>query len=79
MKKILSMPLGLILCSVFIISCTTDPVTNLSNEESRIYITDHDSSVNFSNYNTYSISDFVAVIENGSSSRELSPVFTYQL
>ncbi len=65
---------GFVAISVSYTSCTKDPVTNLSNEESRIYITDHDSSVNFSNYNTYSISDSVAVIDNGSSSRELNAI-----
>jgi hypothetical protein len=57
-----------------LISCTKDPVNNLTADESRIYITDHDSTVNFSNYNTYSISDSVAVIDNGNSSRELTDV-----
>ncbi len=28
-------------------SCNKEPVSNLSNEESRIYITDYDSTVNF--------------------------------
>ncbi len=74
MKTRLLILIGFAAVSVLYTSCTKDPVTNLSNEESRIYITDHDSSVNFSNYNSYSISDSVAVIENGSSSRELSPV-----
>jgi hypothetical protein len=72
MKKILALPLGLVLCSVLIISCTKDPVSNLTAEESRIYITDHDSSVNFSNYSTYSISDSIAVIDNGNSKHESS-------
>ncbi len=74
MKKILTMVSGAVLCSVLYTSCTKDPVANLSNEESRIYITDHDSSVNFSNYSTYSISDSVAVINNGSSSHESTAV-----
>lgn len=48
-------------------SCTKDPLNNLSGEESRIYITNRDSSVNFSNYKTYSISDSVLVIDNNQS------------
>lgn len=60
--------------STVFVSCTKDPASNLSNEESRIYITDHDSSVNFSNYHTYSIPDSVAVIENGKSSMEINDV-----
>ena len=74
MKTRLLTLVGLLAISVSYTSCTKDPVTNLSNEESRIYITDHDSSVNFSNYNTYSISDSVAVIDNGNSSRELNAI-----
>ena len=45
--------------------CTKEPLDNLTEDESRIYITDHDSSINFSDYKTYSISDSVAVIEDG--------------
>ena len=51
-------------------SCSKDPLANLTDEESRIYITDHDSTVNFSAYNTFSISDSVAVINNGQASKE---------
>lgn len=46
-------------------SCTKDPVKNLSEDESRIYITNRDSTVNFSSYKTYSIADSVLVIDNG--------------
>jgi hypothetical protein len=43
--------------------CRKDPVKNLNEEESRIYITNHDSTVNFSQYQTFSISDSVPVID----------------
>lgn len=65
---------GLVCLSVIYIGCTKDPLNNLTTDESRIYITDHDSSVNFTNYKTYSISDSVAVIENGQSSHQLNDV-----
>lgn len=55
---------GLLLFSM-LFSCTKDPIKSLSNEESRIYITNYDSAVNFSAFTTYSISDSVAVIKNG--------------
>jgi hypothetical protein len=74
MKRILMTLIGLTGFSIIFTSCTKDPVADLSAEETRIYITDHDSSVNFSNYTTYSISDSVAVIENGKSSHELTDV-----
>lgn len=47
-------------------SCTKDPLKNMSEDESRIYITNHDSTINFNNYKTYSIADSVLVIDNGS-------------
>ena len=74
MKRLILMITGLAGCAVIYSSCTKDPLSNLTNEESRIYITDHDSSTNFSNYNTYSISDSVAVVQNGQSERELNDV-----
>src|SRR5438128_845067 len=52
--------------------CTKDPVANLSPEESRIYITDYDSTANFSAYKTFSISDSVAVINEGHASKEIT-------
>lgn len=45
-------------------ACTKDPVKNLSAEESRIYITNHDSTANFSSFKTFSVADSVGVIED---------------
>ncbi len=74
MKKTILFLLGLAGSSVIYTGCTKQPLDNLSTDESRIYITDHDSTVNFSNYKTYSISDSVAVITNTNSTRELNDV-----
>lgn len=74
MKRILTLLIGLAGSAVFLNSCTKDPVANLTDEESRIYITDHDSTTNFSNFKTYSISDSVAVIQDGKTEMELSDV-----
>ena len=52
-------------------ACQKDAVSNLNTEESRIYITDHDSTVSFSSYHTYSISDSVAVIDGNQSKKQL--------
>ncbi|MGI8634384.1 MAG: DUF4136 domain-containing protein, partial [Segetibacter sp.] len=52
--------------------CTKDPVASLTENESRIYITNHDSTVNFSAYKTFSVSDSVAVIKEGRSSKEIT-------
>ncbi|CAL1519899.1 DUF4136 domain-containing protein [Chitinophaga sp. MM2321] len=48
--------------------CRKDPLKDMSNEESRIYITNHDSSTNFSSYSTFSIVDSVAVLSSRSDS-----------
>lgn len=74
MKRHLLMLLGLAGMSFVYTGCTKDPLNNLTTDESRIYITDHDSSVNFSNYKTFNISDSVAVIDNGSMKKQLGTV-----
>lgn len=68
------MLLGLAGMSFVYMGCTKEPLNNLNNEESRIYITDHDSSVNFTNYKTFNISDSVAIINNGSVKKQLNDV-----
>ena len=68
------MLLGLGGMSFVYTGCTKDPLNNLITDESRIYITDHDSSVNFSNYKTFNISDSVAVINNGNMKKQLGAV-----
>lgn len=52
--------------------CSKDPLSNLTTEESRIYITDHDSTKDFKNFHTFSISDSVAVVNNGQASKQLN-------
>ena len=55
-------------------SCTKDPVNHLSADESRIYITNHDSATSFQSFKTYSIVDSAAVINNDRlESKALSP------
>ena len=71
MKKVFLWSLMVAGSSLLYVSCSKEPLDNLTTEESRIYITDHDSTVNFTNYNTYSISDSVALIDNGHASLEL--------
>ena len=51
-------------------SCSKEPLNHLTTEESRIYITDFDSSANFSSFKTYSIADSVAVISDGGSPKQ---------
>lgn len=65
---------GALACLLF--GCKKQPLDNLTQEESRIYITDHDSTVDFSGYHTFSISDSVALIENGKASKQLNEAAT---
>lgn len=48
----------------FMASCTKSPVNKLSSEETRLYITNHDSTTDFSSFKTFSISDSVAIVGN---------------
>lgn len=45
--------------------CQKDPLKDLTSEEARIYITNHDSTVQFGAFHTFSVADSVGVIENG--------------
>jgi hypothetical protein len=59
-------------CSALFFSCTKEPLNNLTQEESRIYVTNRDSSAEFSNYKTFSISDSVDVLDNGQTYKDLT-------
>ena len=50
--------------------CQKDPLKNVTPEESRIYVTNYDSSANFESYKTYNLADSVAVIDNGKVTKE---------
>jgi len=72
MKSKNVMWLGILAMAVAFTSCSKDPLSNLTADESRIYITDHDSTKNFGNFHTFSISDSVAVLNNGEASKQLN-------
>lgn len=63
---------GLSLMVVVMIGCRKDPVNNLTEEESRVYITNKDASANFTNYQTFSIADSVAVIDGSNVSSQFN-------
>jgi len=65
---------GLFVCAATFFGCTKEPLNNLTQEESRIYVTNSDSTVNFSSFKTYSISDSVVVLDNGTAYRDLTPL-----
>lgn len=54
------------------LGCNKEPLDNMTDEESRIYITDYDSTVNFNNFKTFSVSDSVALIQNGKKEMQLN-------
>jgi hypothetical protein len=64
MPRMIGLSLLLFASMVTVSSCTKDPLGNMTEEESRIYITNHDSTANFSTYKTYSIVDSVRLINN---------------
>ena len=74
MKRLLLLLSATAGLSILYTGCAKQPLNNLSTDESRIYITDHDSTINFANFKTFSISDSVAVIRNGGSFKELNSV-----
>ena len=51
---------GMVLMS----GCTKEPLENMTEAETRIYITNHDSTANFAAFKTFSIADSVAVVRN---------------
>jgi hypothetical protein len=49
---------------MFLMSCSKDPISDLSTEESLVYITNHDKAANYKQYKTFSVVDSVLVIDN---------------
>jgi hypothetical protein len=64
MQRVIGLSLLLFASIITVSSCTKDPLNNMTEEESRIYITNHDSTAKFNTYKTYSIVDSVALINN---------------
>jgi uncharacterized protein DUF4136 len=66
MQRTFGLPAGLFLLGVLVFSsCKKDPLGNLTDDESRIYVVNFDTTANFSTYRTFSIVDSVDVIDNG--------------
>jgi hypothetical protein len=65
---------------ISISSCRKDPLKDMTDEESRIYITNRDSTVDFTSYSTFSIVDSVAVLSrNSDSARKALTTYDKQL
>lgn len=73
MKKKSFLFLGIVAAaSALMVGCGKNALNNLTPEESRIYITNRDSSANFPAFKTFSIVDSVAVLSNQQQGQELT-------
>lgn len=63
----------------FLASCTKDHLENLDSDDTGIYITNRDSTVDFSTYATFSVADSVAVIEDNQLVEQGTSSFDQQL
>jgi len=64
MTKHVVMPLAVAVLLAAAAGCTKQPLDNLSANDTKVYITNRDSTANFSSFKTFSITDSVAVIRN---------------
>jgi hypothetical protein len=73
MKRVMYFMSAALMLTMSISSCSKDPLKDMTDEESRIYVTNRADSVDFTTYSTFSITDSVAVISNsGANERALT-------
>jgi hypothetical protein len=73
MKRVMYFMSAALMLTVSLSSCSKDPLKDMTEEESRIYVTNRADSVDFTTYSTFSIADSVAVISNsGANERALT-------
>lgn len=73
MKRVMYLMSAALMLTIFISSCSKDPLNDMTEEESRIYVTNRADSIDFTTYATFSIADSVAVISNsGDNERALT-------
>jgi len=72
MKKNKTVFAGLVVAALFFAGCSKEPLDHITPEESRIYITNYDSAADFNSFKTYNVSDSVAVIKDGQSTKEVT-------
>ncbi len=58
------MPLAVIALLAVAAGCAKQPLDHLSNDDTKLYITNYDSTASFSSFKTFSITDSVAVIRD---------------
>jgi hypothetical protein len=64
----------LLIASLGLTSCSKDPISDLSTEETLVYVTNHDKSANYNQYKTFSIVDSVLIVENDRSGTALTEI-----
>lgn len=64
MKRVMLVTCAFMGITMLFSSCGKDPLNDMTEEESRIYITNHADSTNFTSYQTFSIADSVVVASN---------------
>lgn len=64
----------LLIAGIGLSSCSKDPISDLSTEESLVYVTNHDKSANYTQYKTFSIVDSVLVVDNDRSKTALTDI-----
>ncbi|MCF0043403.1 DUF4136 domain-containing protein [Dyadobacter fanqingshengii] len=64
--------LFILMAGIGMMSCSKDPISDLSTEETLVYITNHDKAANYTQYKTFSIVDSVLVVENGQAGTALT-------
>lgn len=79
MKRVMLFMSVAALATATLAGCRKDPLDNLTEEESRIYITNHDAKADFTSYATFSIVDSVAVIANGQTAKKELTNYDQQL
>jgi hypothetical protein len=62
----------IISATFWLTSCTKDPVNDLSDLESQVYITNRDKTADFKTFKTFSISDSVTVVQDNRSGTALT-------
>jgi hypothetical protein len=64
----------IISAALWLTSCTNDPVSDLSDLDSQVFVTNYDKGTNFKSFKTFSISDSVTVIEDNRSGTALTSI-----
>ncbi|MEO6685905.1 MAG: DUF4136 domain-containing protein, partial [Dyadobacter sp.] len=62
----------IIFASIWLTSCTKDPINDLTDLDSQVFITNYDKSIDFKQFKTFSIADSVQVVQDDRSGTALT-------